>query len=160
MAPAKVYKSGRSFFLSDHFGLLAFLNVHASYGSVGGGESEVARKRREVLGSLRTESVMGERILIRDRERMGEQARALLAEREKQKERGEQRRASARLRKERGEHLCKVREEVFGSGSLFSLPGPVPPPAADRVDVPVLVGCLCLPTARCGRNKCEVGIPL
>ena len=94
----RTYCSGESFFLSDHFGLLGFMDVHAAYGVVGGGNSEVARKRREALGSLRTESVMAEKVLTRDRERQGEQERALEAERAAQRERGESLRAVAQAR--------------------------------------------------------------
>ena len=47
----RTYFSGKGFFLSDHFGLLGLLDVHAAYGTAGGGDSGVARRRREALGS-------------------------------------------------------------------------------------------------------------
>ena len=77
----RTYFSGKAFFLSDHFGLLGLLDVHAAYGTAGGGDSGVARRRRHVLGSLRTESVMTERVATRERERQGEEQRALAARR-------------------------------------------------------------------------------
>ena len=63
-----VFQRGKPFFLSDHFGLLGFMDVHVSYGAVGEGQSEVAQ-RRVVLGSPRTESAMAERMVVQDRER-------------------------------------------------------------------------------------------
>ena len=61
----RTYYCGRSFFLSDHFGLLGFLDVHAAYGTAGGGDSGVARRRRQALGSLRTESELAEPVATR-----------------------------------------------------------------------------------------------
>jgi ATP-dependent DNA helicase PIF1 len=133
----RVYCAGKGFFLSDHFGLLGLVDVHAAYGTAGGGDSEVARRRRGALGNMRDESVMAEGFLTRDRERLGEQQRALLAERAAQRERGDVMRAAARLRKEREGRARAALEEVFGAGSLFAADGsgaPVPP-AAEQVEL-------------------------
>ena len=133
------YRAGKKFHLSDHFGLLGFVDVHAAYGTAGGGQSHVAENRRAALGSRRTQSAAVENILTRDREMSGERNVALEAERAAQRERGQSMKAQAKKRKEREERLRKDREEVFGASSILGVElEKAEPPAASRLELEAL----------------------
>ena len=133
------YRAGKKFHLSDHFGLLGFVDVHAAYGTAGGGQSHVAENRRAALGARRTQSAAVENILTRDREMSGERNVALEAERAAQRERGKSMKAQAKKRKEREERLRKDREEVFGASSILGVElEKAEPPAASRLELEAL----------------------
>jgi hypothetical protein len=139
----KEYRAGSRFFLSDHFALLALLDVHASYGAAGGGTSSIADKRREVLGELRTQSAASERLMTEEKEQAGERSLALEADRENQREKAKEMREKVKARKAREEKNRKEREEVFGAGSLFALPTDMrAPQAAGKFDLAALHGVL------------------
>ena len=73
----RVFKDGCEFFLSDHFPLLGFLDVHASRRESGAGDREVARVRTIVLARYRDVISAQEVHNAREKERVGRENAAL-----------------------------------------------------------------------------------
>ena len=71
----RCFCDGASFYLSDHFGLLGFIDIHSDYRGTGAKAVSAARQRRLELGRMRLESVHAEMLWNRERERLGIQDR-------------------------------------------------------------------------------------
>ena len=136
----KQHKAGLELFLSDHFAVLAVLDVHESH-AVRGGSGALLQSRRAALGRARDQAALLERQGNRASLEAGreaarlEKARAQAAERASFEDRA---RATAR---QRTAELARLREAAFGLANLFriSVPEALPVPLAD-VSVPVLDG--------------------
>ena len=114
------YWDGHHFYLSDHFGVLALLDVHGSY--VGRAGVKVPRERRRALGHLRDEEALSESRIVSERRRIGEEQAAVMRARAADRDRGiVNDRARSSKEKVRQEQQARY-EEVFGARSLFALP--------------------------------------
>ena len=70
----RFFCDGAEFFLSDHFGVLGFLDVHKAY--VGGSGTVVVRDRRAALARLRDREHLSEVQHCKERERVGREEAA------------------------------------------------------------------------------------
>ena len=89
MGQSKVFLDGLEFYRSDHFGLLAYVDVCEAYASVFGGDDELARSRRGVLVQLKEDAMQKEQVEARALLQLGREEQAVAL-----------RRASARNAKE------------------------------------------------------------
>ena len=62
---SKVFLDGLEFYRSDHFGLLACVDVCEAYASVFGGDDDLARSRRGVLVQLKEDAMQKEQVEAR-----------------------------------------------------------------------------------------------
>ena len=72
----KQFSDGSSFYLSDHFGVLALVDVHQSH--LGRAGAVAARERNKALAQLRNETALAESHLVRERARYSHEDAALV----------------------------------------------------------------------------------
>jgi endonuclease/exonuclease/phosphatase family metal-dependent hydrolase len=115
-----LYSAGQGFCLSDHFGVLGLLDVHAAYVGTDEGSVKFARRRREALARCRDDECCREGWVVKQRERDGKEKAALERLRAGQAEQEDFRervRADAACRRTRRNEL---RAAAFGDASLFA----------------------------------------
>jgi hypothetical protein len=111
---ARQYHEGQPFYLSDHFGVLAFLDVHAGHTHRG----DRSRERRSVLAAQRDEQALAENIFVVSSEKAGQEEAALDRARTVWRERGDALEAAKRAGRERTERAKEWRKLASGSASL------------------------------------------
>jgi len=114
-----VCSDGSEFHLSDHCGVLAYVDVCEAYASKAKQDLVAAGLRRAQLVSLRDVSHQRELEEMKARRQQGREQQALARSRAAERDREafqQAQRRGARLRRER---RVRLRESAFGSGSLF-----------------------------------------
>ena len=111
---ARQFHEGQPFYLSDHFGVLAFLDVHAGHTHRG----DQSRERRSVLAAQRDEQALAENIFVVSSEKAGQEEAALDRARTVWRERGDALEAAKRAGRERTERAKEWRKLASGSASL------------------------------------------
>ena len=125
------FKDGVDFCLSDHFGVLALLDVSAAHlGRTGQG---VVRDRRQALTRLRDQESLAELQVAREMLRIGREEAALMRARAADRDRGDFLEAARREAKAAEAQHEARRSAAFGRHSLFcnkdvmECEAPVPP---------------------------------
>ena len=117
----RVFKDGCEFFLSDHFPLLGFVDVHASY-RAGVDESGVARIRAMALARYRDLVSAREVQNSKERERAGRENAALRRAQAADRDLEEVLKQARQRAKEVEKKRKQLSREAFGEQSLFALP--------------------------------------
>ncbi len=120
----KQFAAGKCFFLSDHFAVMALLDVDAEHGRPDRKES-LLRQRRAALARLRDQAAVAEHQCDLEANRVGREEASLMHQRAAEDEQADvdaQRRAARQAADKR---LRKARAAAFGTGSLFSERQPV-----------------------------------
>ena len=114
----KQFSDGGSFYLSDHFGVLTFVDAHRAHlGRVG---AAVVRERNRALAQLRNEAALAESHLVRERARQGHEEAALMRARAADRDRSALLAQSRTAQKKaKAQRQCAYRE-IFGDQSLFA----------------------------------------
>ena len=116
LGQARCYAEEAVFALSDHYGLMALVDVHEAHGGAEGGGRGLARRRREALGMARDQAVLRERVVMKELQAAAmEEARRQRAREEE--EEGLQRRRAELKRLAQERRACY--EAAFGSNSFF-----------------------------------------
>ena len=63
---ARCFAEEAVFALSDHYGVMALVDVHAAHASAGGSSSRLAGRRREALGLARDQAASRERVVAKE----------------------------------------------------------------------------------------------
>ena len=117
---AKVFFEGSEFFLSDHFGVMAYVDVVDVYGSKAKQDRVAAQSRRSQLVRLRDELQQKELVEVRAMVQEGREERALARQRAMERDRKAYQHAQRRGARSRRERQLRLREDSFGAGSLFA----------------------------------------
>ena len=114
---ARCYAEEAVFALSDHYGLMALVDVNEVHGGSGERGSGVAGRRREGLGMARDQAVLQERVVVKEL-----QAAAL--EQARQQRTREEEEEGARRRRAERRRLAEERraryEEAFGREKFWA----------------------------------------
>ena len=140
------YQLGRGFCLSDHFGVMALLDVHSEHGRRDCSVS-VVKQRRAALASLRDQAAFTERQGDAEADRVGRAESARMRQRANEFDRAEQQKRMRAERAAAAKRLRDLRDAAFGDATLFGeggdaerlLAGSVPSAPAD-VSVPACRG--------------------
>ena len=81
------FKDGAEFCLSNHFGVLALLDVHGVYRGTSG--QRPIRERRQALGRLRDQESLAEQQQVREMHRVGREEAALMRARAADRDRAD-----------------------------------------------------------------------
>ena len=114
-----VYFEGSEFWLSDHCGLLAYVDLCDAYGSKAKQDVPVARARRGQLVSLRDVNQQKELVEVKARRQQGREEQALARRRAAERDRASflqgQRRGAQQRRKRRDD----LQRKAFGADGFF-----------------------------------------
>ena len=117
----RFFCDGAEFFLSDHFGLLGFLDVHKAYGvCLGASGTAVVRDRRAALARVRDREHLSEVQHCKERERVGREEAAFRRVQAGDRDREELlKRSRKEARKVQESRKAEVTRVFFGKESLF-----------------------------------------
>ncbi len=140
----KQFQGGSGFYLSDHFAVMALLDVDAEHDRRDR-NLELAKKRRAAVARLRDHAALTERQGDVEAQRLGSEEAGLMRQRAQEEERAD---VDAQLRAARlavQKRLDRLRSEAFGKDSLFDervvvAPGVPVPVAPASLEVPALRG--------------------
>ena len=113
----KQFVDGRSFYLSDHFGVLAMLDAHRAHLGQAGGAS--VRERNRALAQFRQDAALAESHLVRERARLGHEEAALMRARAAERDRGTLLAQSRTAKNKATAVRRRAYREIFGDQSLF-----------------------------------------
>ena len=113
------FYAGEKFHLSDHFGLMAYVDVGDLYASRAKQDVVAARVRRAQLLALVEQNQQKESIEVRALRQAGREGQALARQRVQERRRDDVRRAQERGAKQRRMRMDKLQASAFGSDSLF-----------------------------------------
>ena len=140
----KMFFEGCEFGLSDHFGVMAYVDVDKVYASKAKQDCVTARVRRGQLVSMRDEAQQKELLEVKASGQAGREGQALAQRRAAERERAEYQRAQERGARQRRERRVALRRAAFGPDGLFavveSVPalGPITPCSPTEVLIPAL----------------------
>jgi len=145
IAQGKVFFEGREFYLSDHFGLMAYVDFNDVYAAGGRSSQIMARARRGHLVAMKDVALQKELVEAKAQLQLGREAQALARQRAAQRDRGDFQKAQQRAARQRTQRRAGMRCAAFGPDSLFAegvsatcaLSGQVPC-APREVAIPVL----------------------
>ena len=157
----KVFFDGREFYLSDHFGVLAYVDVGDLYASRAKQDSIAARGRRGQLVSLRDQAQQKELVEVNARSQAGRGAQAVAQRRVAERDRSDFQRAQQRGARQRRERGAARRSAAFGADGLFADGVVAVPALAVRVPcAPVEVAIRGLDDVPCGSWDTTKNVPL
>ncbi len=128
--------------MSDHFAVLALLDVDAEHGRRDRNLA-LARARRVALGRLRDQAALSERQGDLEALRVGSEEAALQRQRATEQEQAEAEGGRRARRLAAQKRMDALRDRAFGEGSLFSAVGSpsAPSPAAPAsLEIPAMRG--------------------
>ena len=114
------YFDGERFYLSDHFGLMAYVDVDDAYGSRAKLDVDRAKARRRELVGAMERNQQKEIADARERRQAGREEQALLRRRAQERDRDDLQRAQRRGAKQRRDRQRSLWQSAFGPDSLFS----------------------------------------
>ena len=117
---ARRFFDGAEFCLSDHFGLLCYVDVHNAYGLRSRAGEMETRARRLRLVSLKDLAVQKELVEARALLQLGREEMALARRRAAQRDQGEFQKAQQKAAKERAERRRRIKAAAFGENTLFA----------------------------------------
>jgi hypothetical protein len=116
---ARRFFDGAEFCLSDHFGLLSYVDVHNAY-SLGSRSGQLeARARRLRLVSMKDLAVQKEAVESKALLQLGREEQVLARQRAAQRDRGDFQNAQRKAAKERADRRRSMQTEAFGEEALF-----------------------------------------
>ena len=131
--------------MSDHFGVVAYVDVGSFFASKAKQAVSVARDRRSQLVGLRDQSQQKERVEVRAKSKADREELALARQRASERDRDDYRRAQQRGARQRHTRRATMRKEAFGDGALFAdavvshpAVSAVVPCAPSEVNIPAL----------------------
>ena len=116
----KLFFDGSEFCLSDHFGVMAYVDVADLYASRAKQDGVAARVRRGQLVSLREQAQQKELVEARARSQAGREEQALARRRVAERDRADFQRAMQRGARQRRERRAALRTAAFGAEGLFA----------------------------------------
>jgi hypothetical protein len=117
---ARRFFDGAEFCLSDHFGLLCYVDVHNAYSLRSRAGDMEARARRLRLASMKDLAVQKELVESRALLQLGREEQALARKRVALRDQGEFQQAQKKAAKERADRRKRIRGEAFGENTLFA----------------------------------------
>ena len=115
-----VFFEGAQFFLSDHFPLLAFLDVHPCYGPTWRSGQIAARAGRGQLVQLRDRAILSENRQAKELLRLGREELSLSRQRAVVRDQGAFQREQLTAARRRRDARALLYTEAFGRESLFA----------------------------------------
>jgi len=122
----KMFFDGCEFCLSDHFGVMAYVDVGDVYASRAKQDCVTARVRRGQLVSMREQAQQKELLEVKASCQAGREGQALARLRALQRGRAEYQRAQDRGARQRLGRRVAMRRAAFGTDSLFAVVETVP----------------------------------
>ena len=114
-----VYFEGSEFWLSDHCGLLAYVDLCDAYGSSAKQDKIVARARRGQLVSLRDQNQQKELVEVKARRQHGREEQALARRRAAERDRAAFQRGQRRGAQQRKKRRDELQRKAFGADGFF-----------------------------------------
>ena len=114
-----VYFEGSEFWLSDHCGILAYVDLCDAYGSKAKQDLIVARARRGQLVSLRDQNQQKELVEVKARRQHGREEQALARRRAAERDRAAFQRGQKRGAQQRRKRRDELQREAFGADGFF-----------------------------------------
>ena len=112
---------GVRFYLSDHFGIMSYVDVNPVYGlSARGHEVKAARKRRSDLAEFMYQCQQKDEVEMQALRQRGRESQALEQRRARERDFAELREAQQRAAKQRRSRVERLTREAFGAASLFA----------------------------------------
>ena len=130
---ARRFFDGAEFCLSDHFGLLSYVDVHDAYNLRSRSGQMQARARRLRLVSMKDFAVQKELVESKALLQLGREEGASSRRRAAQRDRGNFQQAQQRAAKQRAERRKRMKTEAFGEDTLFASPVVAVPSVGDGV---------------------------
>lgn len=138
------YFDGEKFHLSDHFGLMAYVDVDDAYASRATLDVAVAKARRRQLVTGMEQNQQKEIADTKERRQAGREEQALARRRAQERDRADLQRAQRRGANQRRSRLQSLSQSAFGSQGLFAAdlavlcesPSGEPPVAPTQVSIP------------------------
>ena len=135
----KQFQAGRSFFLSDHFGVLALLDVHPEHGARDRSRRAVQARRAAVV-RLRDQASFVERQENAEAHRLGSEQAGALRQRAAEEERAAQLRRHQQEQKAATARRRRLHDRAFGGSTLFAAQAPQRPRGPSGVHLEALRG--------------------
>ena len=114
-----VHFEGSEFWLSDHCGLLAYVDFCDAYGSKAKQDVVVARARRGQLVSMREQSQQKELVEVKARRQQGREEQALARRRVAERDRAAFQRVQRRGARQRHTRRERLKQGAFGADVFF-----------------------------------------
>jgi hypothetical protein len=116
----KRFFAGHEFYMSDHFGIVAYADVGSMYASKAKQDTVVARARRGQLVGLRDQAQQKELVEVRSLRQAGREDLEFARRRAAERDRADFQRAQQRAARQRRMRRAEFRSAAFGAGSLFA----------------------------------------
>ena len=137
------YFDGQKFYLSDHFGLMAYVDCDDCYGSRTHQNIAAAKVRRGQLAYLMEQNQQKELVEVKESGQRGREEQALARRRAQERDQAEFRRAQQRGGRQRRDRLERLRQAAFGATGLFG--GDVVTEAAAGGQIPLAPAQIAIP---------------
>ncbi len=117
---AKRFFAGHEFYVSDHFGVMSYVDCGDMYASLAKQDSVVARSRRGQLVALRDQAQQKELVEVRALRQAGREDMEFARRRAAERDRADFQRAQQRAARQRRGRRARLRETAFGAAGLFA----------------------------------------